>query len=89
MVDEVIYSAHLIDITLDLSLVKHLEDTEPTKAVRFTKAMKLATSSKITKAKKLPILLTCLSCYDKPKRGHTQSLARSNSLRRYYRQVHF
>ena len=87
--DEPVHSAASIDLTLDLDGVKALEDGKPTKTVKSTKAMKLATSFKVTKAKKSPTSLTCLFCYGNPKRGRTQSLARSDSLRRHYRQVHF
>ncbi len=48
-VDEPIHSADSIDLTLDLNGVQPLEDAEPTKTVKSTKAMKLAASSKITK----------------------------------------
>lgn len=83
-VDEPIYSADSIDLSLDLDSVKPLEDAEPTKTVRSTKAMKLAASSKaiklaasskITEAKKSPTSLTCLFYYGNPKRGRTQNLA--------------
>lgn len=88
-VDEPVHSADSIHFTLDLDGVKPFEDAEPKKPVKSTKAMKLAASSKITKAKKSPTSLTCLFCYGNPKRGRTQILARSDSLRRHYRQVHF
>ena len=83
-VNEPIYSADSIDPTRDLNGIKPLEDTEPTKTVRTTKAMKLAMSSRITKVKKSPTSLTCLFCYSNLKRGRTQNLARSDSLRRHY-----
>lgn len=78
--NEPIYSADSTDLTLNLDDVKPLEDAEPTRTVRSTKAMKLAASSKaiklaasskITMAKKSPTSLTCLFCYGNPKRGRT------------------
>ncbi|KAL8640700.1 MAG: hypothetical protein Q9228_002414, partial [Teloschistes exilis] len=45
-VDEHVYSADSIDLTLDLNGVQPLENAKPTKTVKSTIAMKLATSSK-------------------------------------------
>ena len=87
--DEPVHSAASIDLPLDLDGVKPLEDGKPGKTVKSDKAMKMATPFKITKAKKLPTSLTCLFCYGNPKRGRTQSLVSSDSLRRHYRQLHF
>lgn len=88
-VDKPVHSADSVDFTLDLDGVKPLEDAKPKKPVKLAKAMKLAASSKITKVKKSPTYLTCLLCYGNPKRGGTQILARSDSFRNHYRQVHF
>ena len=46
-------------------------------------------SCRVAKTKKLLTPLTCLFCHGNPRRGRTQTLARSDSLRRHYRQVHF
>ena len=68
-VDESVESADTIGLTLDLDGVKPLEDIEPTNTKESTKAMKMAASSKITKAKISPTSLTCLFRYGIPKRG--------------------
>ena len=88
-VDEPVHSIDSIDLTLDLDGAEPLKDARPTKPVKSAKSRKLVASSKITKAHKPPTSLTCLFCYGNPKRGRTQSLARTDSLRRHYRQVHF
>ena len=88
-VDEPVHIADSIDLTLDLDGAEPLEDARPTKPVRSAKSRKLVASSKITKANKPPTSLMCLFCYGNLKRGRTQSLARTDSLRRHYRQVHF
>ncbi|KAI4086156.1 MAG: hypothetical protein L6R37_008439, partial [Teloschistes peruensis] len=88
-VDEHVYSADSIDLALDLNGVQPLENAKPTKTVKSTMAMKLATSSKVTKAKKSLTSRTCLFCYGNPKRGRTESFARPDSLRRHYRRAHF
>ncbi|KAI4192102.1 MAG: hypothetical protein LQ350_008699, partial [Teloschistes chrysophthalmus] len=82
------HSAGSNDLTLNFDSVQPLDYTKPTKIVKSTKAQ-LAASSMVTKVKKSLTSLTCLFCYGNPKRGRTQSLARSDSLRRHYRQVHF
>ena len=82
-VDESVDSADAIDFTLDLDGVKPLEDIEPTKTVGSTKAMKMAASSKITKAEISPTSLTLLR-YPKAwpyVESCTQSLVRSDNLR--------
>jgi len=88
-VDEPLYSSDAIEAVMDLNAVTPLKAAKSTKAAKPTKSMKSAASSKITKTKRPPSSLTCLFCYGNPKRGRTQCLARSDSLRRHYRQVHF
>jgi len=88
-IDEYLHSTDLIDPGVDVDAVQHLQTTRTTKTVKSAKSMKLVASSKVTKAKRSPTSLTCFFCYGNPKRGRTQSLARSDSLRRHYRQVHF
>jgi len=88
-VDEPLHSIDSIEPAMDIDTVKPLEEAKSTKVVKPVKSMKPAASSKVTKAKKSPTSLTCLFCYGNPKRGRTQSLARSDSLRRHYLQVHF
>lgn len=52
VVYEPVYSADFINLTLDLDGMKPLDDVEATKTTKSTKAMKLAASSTIAKAKK-------------------------------------
>ena len=87
-VDKPVQSSDPVDLTLDLDGVNPLGEARPWKTAKPTR-LKLNPPSKIIKTKKPPTSLTCLFCYGNPKRGRTQSLARSDSLRRHYRQVHF
>jgi len=87
-VDKPVQSPNPVDLTLHLDGVNPLGEAKPWKSAKPTK-LKLNPPSKITKTKKPPTSLTCLFCYGNPKRGRTQNLARSDNLRRHYRQVHF
>ncbi len=83
------YCSDAIEAVIDLDAVTPLKAAKSIKAMEPAKSIKPLASSKITKIKKPAASLTCLFCYGNPKRGRTQSLARSDSLRRHYRQVHF
>ncbi len=88
-VDKPLHSTDSIEPSMDLDTIKPLKEAKSTKAASRSKSIKPVASSKVSKAKRSPTSLTCLFCYGNPKRGRTQSLARSDSLRRHYRQVHF
>ena len=83
-----LHNHNVIEAVLGLDAVKEVQIAE---AVRPAKSRKptLKSPSKITKGKKSPNSLTCLFCHGNPKRGRTQNFARTDSLRRHYRQVHF
>lgn len=83
------YCSDTIEAFVDLDAITPPKAAKSTKAVKSAKLTKPVVSSKITKTKKPLASLTCLFCYGNPKRGRTQSFARSDSLRRHYRQVHF
>lgn len=83
------YCSDAIEAVIDLDVVTPLKAAKSRKAVKPIKSIKSIPSFKITRIKKPAASLTCLFCYDNPKRGRTQSLARSDSLRRHYRQLHF
>ena len=71
------------------------EDMAPLAVPGFDKPPKIIKlklnppSPMVSRARKPFTSLTCLFCYGNPKRARTQTLARSDSLRRHYRQVHF
>jgi len=79
------YYSDAIEAVINLDAVTPLKVAKSRKAVKPAKSIKLVLSSKITRIKKLAASLTCLFCYGNLKRGRTQSLARSDSLRRHYR----
>lgn len=89
-IDEPLHSTDSIEPAMDINTVKSLKEAIFTKVLESIKLMKSVTSSKITKAKGPPTSLACLFFYyGNPNRRRTQSLTRSDSLRRHSRQVHF
>lgn len=89
MIDKSLHSIDFIESSMNLDIIKSLKEAKFTKVASRSKSIKSIASFKIFKAKRSSTFLTCLFCYDNSKREQTQSLARSDSLRRHYRQVHF